>query len=270
MIAARTKPLMQGSATPRTGRLIINADDWGRDREVTDRTLDCILCGSLSSVSAMVFMTDSERAADIARQRGIDAGLHLNFTTPFSTPGTRSRLLDHHNRVAGYLRGSRLAQAVFHPGLVPSFEYLVAAQLDEFGRLYGKAPGRLDGHHHMHLCANVVLARLLPPSTIVRRNFSFQAGEKSIGNRIYRSVIDRILARRHRLTDFFFSLEPLAPPERLQRIFDLSRRFVVEVENHACEPAEYLFLTHGGIRELVGDCPIAPRFEIGWSGKAQR
>src|SRR5579863_9771612 len=56
--------------------LIVNADDWGWDRETTDRTLNCFLEGSLSSVSAMVFMQDSERAARLARQHGIDAGLH--------------------------------------------------------------------------------------------------------------------------------------------------------------------------------------------------
>jgi hypothetical protein len=270
MIAARTEVSMQGSAASRTGLLIINADDWGYDREKTDRTLDCIARGTVSSVSAMVFMADSERAADIARERGIDAGLHLNFTTPFFASHTHSRLLDHRNRVATYLRRNRLAQAVFHPGLIGSFEYLMAAQIEEFARLYGRAPGRLDGHHHMHLSANIVLAGLLPTGAIVRRNFSFQAGEKSLGNRIYRSVIDRILARRHRLTDFFFALQPVAPPERLQRIFDLSHQFVVEVETHAYEPAEYSLLTTGGIRELAGDCPIAPRFHVGCSGKAPR
>ena len=48
--------------------LIINADDWGRDNETTDRSLDCVLRGSVSSVSAMMFMEDSERAAGIARR----------------------------------------------------------------------------------------------------------------------------------------------------------------------------------------------------------
>jgi predicted glycoside hydrolase/deacetylase ChbG (UPF0249 family) len=66
-----------------SGALIINADDWGRSRETTDRTLECWERGSISSVSAMVFMEDSVRAAALARERGIDTGLHLNFTTPF-------------------------------------------------------------------------------------------------------------------------------------------------------------------------------------------
>ena len=45
---------------------------------------------------------------------------------------------------------------VYHPGLASSFEYVVKAQLEEYERLYGAPANRVDGHHHMHLCANVV------------------------------------------------------------------------------------------------------------------
>jgi predicted glycoside hydrolase/deacetylase ChbG (UPF0249 family) len=253
-------PSAEGSEQSRTGALIVNADDWGQDRDTTDRTLDCVRCGSVSSVSAMMFMKDSERAAAIAREQRIDAGLHLNFTTPFSAPGIPGKLAGHQQRVSKYLLRYRLSQVLFHPGLIRSFEYVVSAQRNEFTRLYGREPDRLDGHHHMHLCANVLLGGLMPPGTVVRRNFSFQPGEKSIGNRFYRHVVDRALARRHRLTDLFFSLQPLAPSGRLERIFARARRFVVEVETHPLNPAEYCFLTEGRIFGLAGDCPIAPCF----------
>ena len=69
----------------------------------------------MSSVSAMVFMEDSGRAAEIALERGIDAGLHLNFTTPFSGP-TSPMLIEHQRRIGAYLLGHRLAQVIFHPG----------------------------------------------------------------------------------------------------------------------------------------------------------
>jgi YdjC-like protein len=245
----------------RGGSLIVNADDWGRDRETTDRTLECILAGAVSSVSAMVFMEDSDRSAAIANERGIDAGLHLNFTTPFSG-GVPSRLAEHHERVARYLGRHRFAQTLFHPGLIRSFEYVVAAQCAEFTRVYGREPGRLDGHHHMHLCSNVLLGRLLPPGTVVRRNFSFRSKERSFGNRIYRRLVDRALARRHRLTDCFFSLTPLAPSDRLKRIFRLARSFVVELETHPVNPVEYSFLTNSGISSLDSNCHIASCFNV--------
>ncbi len=252
-----------GTDQPRTGALIVNADDWGRDTETTDRTFDCIRCGTVSSVSAMVFMEDSERAAAIARNHGIDAGLHLNLTLSFSAPGIRPRLAEYQKRTSQYLHRRRLSQALFHPGLTQSFAYVVAAQLDEFSRLYGQKPDRVDGHHHMHLCANVLFGGLLPTGTIARRNFSFQPGEKGVANRFYRRVVDCALGRHHRLTDFFFSIEPLEPPERLKRIFELSERFVVEVETHPRDPSEYAFLTGDGIRSLLGSRAVSPRYDAG-------
>ena len=246
------------SDATRPGLLIVNADDWGRDCETTDRILECTLRGAVSSVSAMVFMEDSDRAATLAREHGIDAGLHLNFTTSLSAPAVPPRLLERLGQVAHYLRRHRLAGAVFNPALVRSFEYLVAVQIDEYHRIYGRDAERLDGHHHMHLCANVLLQRLLPRGTIVRRNFTFEAGEKGLCNRTYRKAVDRSLARRHRLRDFFFSLPPL-DSGRLKRIYSLAQRFVVEVETHPVQPNEYRYLAGGEIFKQIGGVPIASR-----------
>ena len=257
---SQTEPLL---AQPRgvavsTGLLIVNADDWGLDPLTTDRTLDCTRSGTVSSVSAMVFMADSERAAVIARERGIEAGLHLNLTASFSASTCPGRLIERQKEVARYLGRHRLSQVVFHPGLVRAFEYVVAAELDEFRRLYGTEPDRVDGHHHMHLCTNVVLAGLLPSGTLVRRNFSFQPGEKGLVNSLYRKFVDRMLLRRHRLVDFFFDLSPLEPSSRLQRIFSLARQFVVEVETHPVRQDEYRFLTEGELLRRTVGVRIAP------------
>jgi hypothetical protein len=260
MVPGSFDPSGQRTEVPRAGLLIVNADDWGRDRDNTSRTLDCIRQRTVSSVSAMVFMEDSERAANIAREGSIDAGLHLNFTTPFSGPRVPTRLIEHQRRLSRYLLRHKFASVVFYPWLTRSFEYVVAAQLDEFGRLYGAKPDRIDGHHHMHLCANVLLGKLLPEGTIVRRNFSFQPGEKSLSNRLYRGGVDRTLARRHRLVDLFFSLEPLEPAARLQRIFSCAHQFVVEVETHPVNPDEYRLLQSGEILRRGGDVPIATHF----------
>lgn len=242
------------------GSLIVNADDWGRDIETTDRILECVTIGTVSSTSAMVFMKDSERAADLARERGVDCGLHLNFTMRFSAPDCPSRLREHQERVIRYLRRNRLAQAVYHPGLASSFKYVAAAQIEEFERIFGGTPRRLDGHHHMHLCANVLFGGLLPAGTMVRRSFFFRPSEKSRINRLYRGAIDRALANRHRLTDYFFSLTPLEPQSRIDEIFSIAQRSVVEVETHPVNPEEYGFLTSGEILRRTGDLQIARGF----------
>lgn len=249
------------SVLSRTGVLIINADDWGRDVETTNSILKCVQHGTVSSTSAMVFMEDSDRAAALAREFGVDTGLHLNFTTGFSAPVTAG-LVEHHERVARFLLRNRLSQVVYHPGLVNSFEYLVAAQLEEFRRIYGDGPRRIDGHHHMHLCANVMFRGLLPSGTIVRRNFSIQPGEQVGVKRLYRRFVDYMLERRHRLTDFFFSLPPFEPAARLNHIFAMANNSTVELETHPVNAKEYQFLTGGDIRRWTGELPIASHFTL--------
>jgi len=246
----------------KSGALILNADDWGRDRENTHRIYECIRRRTVSSTSAMVFMEDSERAAALALENQIDAGLHLNFTTPYSTPDCSKQGLEQQRKLVVYLNRHAMAQVVFHPGLVRAFEYVVRAQINEFTRLYGALPQRIDGHHHMHLCANVLYSKLLPAGTLARRNFSFQAGEKGLLNRMYRKAIDRKLARRHRMADYLFSLPPLEPRARLERIRALALQNAVEVETHPINPDEYAFLTEGDAERWAADLPIAPRFSV--------
>jgi hypothetical protein len=256
-----TDSSVEHRSIPTSGRLIINADDWGHSTETTNRIIECVDRGTISSVSAMVFMEDSERAAGLAKQSGIDAGLHLNFTTPLSAANCPTRLLERQREIADHLLRHPLARVVYHPGLAHSFEYVVAAQLNEFCRLYGRPPARIDGHHHQHLCGNVLFAGLMPHGTIVRRNFFFQTGEKSFFNRFYRRFIDRLLARRHPLVDFLFLLPPIEP-DRLRYICSLASRYVVELETHPVKPNEYRFLAGGEISRYLGEVRISAGFDV--------
>jgi hypothetical protein len=112
----------------------------------------------------------------------------------------------------------------------------------------------------MHLCANVLLGELMPEGTLARRNFSFAPGEKSWINRFYRKSVDRQLKRRHRLVDYLFSLAPVEPADRLQRIVSLARHAVVELETHPVNPDEYRFLTRGETLSEIAALPPSPRF----------
>lgn len=244
-------------ADAKIGALIINADDWGRDEKTTNRTLSCIEQGVLSSVSAMVFMKDSERAASLARERGIDSGLHLNLDTPFTSPGCSSELLEHQRKLMGFLR-HWFARPIFHPGLKQSFDYLISAQFDEYERLYGERPKRVDGHHHVHLAANVLLSRHLPAGTILRTHFSYQAGEK-FRNRLFRAYTRTAVSGRYRTADCLYALLPIEV-ERLRHIITAAKRSVVEIETHPVNQVEFEFLTGGAFFELLGDCRPASSF----------
>lgn len=236
--------------------VVVNADDWGRDVPTTDRMLECARHGAISSVSAMVFMEDSERAAALAREQGTDAGLHLNFTMPFTGKNCSGRIKEEQAKLMRFLSRHRYALTIYHPGLAGTFDYVVKAQLEEYEKQYGAPARRLDGHQHMHLCTNVIVQKLLPVGTIVRRNFTFEASEKGWMNRVYRHWQDRRLAKRHAMTDYFFDLIPLEP-QRLQRIGELARHHDVEIEAHVIHNEQYEFLMAGELSRLSGGAAVA-------------
>lgn len=231
--------------------LFVNADDWGRDKGTTDKILACCRNGNVNGVSAMTFMKDAERAAELARENALDTGLHLNLTLEFDGGIVNTALREHHRRVTTYLGTRKANQVLFNSALKRSFDHVFRAQWDEFCRLYGRQPDRLDGHHHMHLCMNMLLPNRYPKGLRVRRNFSFRAGEKGFANRFYRRLVDSWLTSRFRCTDFFFSLSPIEP-ERIRRILSLSKSASVELMVHPAMDDEFHFLS-GDRPELTAE-----------------
>jgi len=209
----------------------------------------------------MVFMEDSERAAGLAQQHGVDAGLHLNLTTPFTSRKCPDRMRSQQEKVARFLRFHRLAQVLYHPGLVTPFDYLVRTQFDEFERIYGFQPRRVDGHHHMHLSANVLRQKLIPEGIIVRPNFSFARGENGWLNRLYRRRQDRALARRYRIADFFFALRPM-DTARIADILGLANHFDVEIVTHPVNREEYEFLMGRGLARCLEGVVIGRGYRL--------
>ena len=221
--------------------LIINADDWGRSQAETDAALDCYKNGRITSVSAMVFMRDSERAAELAKANQIDVGLHLNFSESFTGNHSSKALIDNH-RIALFLTRNKYAPLLYNPFLREEFACSCQAQLEEFVRLFGQLPSHLDGHHHMHLCANILLSKVIPAGMKMRRNFSFWPGEKSPFNRAYRGLVDRWLARKYRLPDYFFDLSQCMRKNKFDRVLTLAKSGNVELMTHPvlCSELEYL------------------------------
>ena len=222
--------------------LIINADDWGRSRMETDAALLCFQHGAITRVSAMVFMEDSERAADVAKNCGVDVGLHVNLTEAFVTGVPSSAVVDAHSRTSRFLKSSKYAQLLYHPLLREAFHHTYQAQADEFLRLYGRAPAHVDGHQHMHLCANMLADTIIPVGQTVRRNFSFKSGEKGWLNRNYRRMSDWWLKRRYRVTDYFFAVSSAFNNAALNRIISLAKSSTVELMTHPVVEAEYTLL----------------------------
>src|SRR5205807_5234886 len=231
--------------------LIINADDFGRSPAETEAALQCYKAGRIRSVSAMVFMSDSERAAELASANGLDVGLHLNFTEPFTDGSCPENLRHCQDRIISFLRRNKYAQIVYNPWLRREFAYSYSAQATEFERLFGKTPSHIDGHHHMHLCANLLFSDMIPPGTKLRRNFSFWPGEKSLSNRTYRRLVDRWLARRYRLADYFFDLTQCREGKKLHRVAALAKSSNVEIMTHPIANGEEEYLMSDDFQAIL-------------------
>jgi chitin disaccharide deacetylase len=199
----------------------------------------------------MMFMKDSERSAELALENSMDTGLHLNFTSEFTGSVPSMKLKEAHQKIASFLLRNKYALLLYNPLLKNAFAYVYKSQHDEFIRLYNRIPNHIDGHHHMHLCTNMILDHIIPDNYRVRRNFSFNRGEKSVLNRLYRQVVDRILSKHYICTDFFFSIEPISDLSHLKRILNLSDAYLVELMVHPGLTQEYDFLMSEDYYQMI-------------------
>jgi predicted glycoside hydrolase/deacetylase ChbG (UPF0249 family) len=241
------------------GLLIVNADDWGYDSETTNAIGDCFDAGGLSSTTAMVYMEDSERAVEESRSRpGLGVGLHLNLVEEFSDPATPAAVRERQRRFIEYFRVLRLRRWVYDPRIRDEVNRLVADQFERFHELYGRPPTHLDGHHHCHLSANVLLSPAVPRGMKIRNALS-DAHRPSPVTDALRAARDRLIHRRFDTTDHLFSVVSVWPPlggggtvDRLA----LAKSSSVEVMVHPAFADEYPELTSDRWREALAGVPL--------------
>lgn len=231
--------------------LIINADDFGRNTLATDNILRCFQLGLVTSASAMMFMENSEFSSTAALERGLDIGMHVNFTTPFDGNLRNTKLQEYQSQIAKFLLKNRYCSVMYHPLLKNQFNYVYNAQYDEFIRLYNKIPSHVDGHHHMHLCANMLIGKIIPDKIKVRPSFTFYVGEKNILNRFYRRCVDAWLINKYQCVDYFFSIEPINQELRLKKIVNLAKVFNVELMVHPERKHEVEYMMQDEYRHLI-------------------
>lgn len=236
--------------------LIVNADDWGGWKNATDAILACLRAGRISSVSAMVYMEDAERAAIIASDIGLDVGLHINLDQPFTGVIRQRTVPAAHERVSRFLRRSKYAQLIYNPLLRADFRVVYEAQVAEFCRLYGRSPSHFDGHHHMHLCANMIFDKIIPRGQMVRRSFSYRPDQREFLRRAYRRLVDRRLESRFTVTDYFFALSQWLDRERFAHVVSLAQHETVELLTHPEKPAEFARLMSDDYLADIGGLKI--------------
>jgi len=193
------------------GLLIVNADDLGLDPTSTDAILDCFHAGAISSATALVWMKDSDRAAEVARAAGLPVGLHLNLIEPFSGTEVPEPVAATQRRVAARLRRSTVGARLYHRAWSADFERCISDQLSRFHELYGRAPTHVDGHQHMHLVPNALLARALGPVRRYRRPVNRRPTESRAHKRAFNAALARAMRPRFVTTERCFSIRALDP-----------------------------------------------------------
>jgi hypothetical protein len=254
----------QLAETPRL--TIVNADDWGYDAESTDRTLECLLAGRITSVSALVLMADSARAARLAHAHSfMPVGLHLNLTEPYDGTSVPLAVCERQRRVARYFAAHRSFRWVYNPLLRTAVRDVVKDQLAAFYAVYSRAPDHLDSHHHVHISPNVLLDGDLPVGVPVRRSFTFLPGEKSLLNRSVRRTMSAFVERAHPTTDYFFDIAMLSAVARIDDV----ARYTVELMTHPAWARDYQLLMSDEWASIIAKLRLGTYAELEWPRKVR-
>jgi chitin disaccharide deacetylase len=205
--------------------LIVNADDLGLDRKSTDAILECFAKGRITSATAMVWMADSERASGASGEAALPVGLHLNLSEPYTSADVPAAARERQARLASRFSGRwlRLRRWIFDPALRSDVETCISEQLDAFRTLYGYRPTHVDGHNHLQVSPNVLLAGALPRGTLLRGPLEAPSGVLASAPRAARRWLQ---LRRFPSTDYCFDFA-----ER-ERALELARRAAVELVVH--------------------------------------
>ena len=236
------------------GLLIVNADDWGLTPGDTDAIADCADAGTITSATAMMWMSDSDRAAELARHRQLALGLHLNLIEPFSAPDVPPRVAATQRRVIEHVGRGGLFAHPYRRSWAADFERCVDDQLARFHELYGVAPTHFDGHRHMHLVANAMFARPLAPLARCRRPVNRFAHESRLDKRVARVLLGVAVRSRFTTTRWCFSIRPMAPSfggPGLAATLAVAAKDSVEVIAHPGQPEELALLQSPAWREVV-------------------
>jgi chitin disaccharide deacetylase len=242
--------------------LIINADDWGMDAITTDKIMECFTEERITTTTAMVFMHDSERAAALALEHNLEVGLHLNFTRPFDAKNATGKLRDAQGRLVRFFAGNRYNRMLYHPFIVKDVRDCFNAQIAEFVRLYHSEPTHIDGHHHIHLCTNLLLSRAIPSRYKIRKGVSFEPGQRSLINRMYRNIVNEIVERKHPVVDRFFILDEVLMRSGIHDITSLANRCDVELCVHPGTPEDFRYLMGGYYHGALSTAKIGRYSEL--------
>ena len=123
-------------------KVIINADDFGHSKGITDGIIYAFKNGVVTSTTAMCNMPYIEYARDLANEnKDLGIGIHLTLTVGKSL--TKNKTLVDEN---GYFYKSNRKRDIDETEVYDEYK----AQIEKFIKVFGKLPTHIDSHHHFH------------------------------------------------------------------------------------------------------------------------
>ena len=160
MTKTAERPRSGNLRTAKVRRLIVNADDFGFNREITDGIVESHRNGIVTSTTLMINMPAAEYAVEKAKQLPeLSVGLHVNLTAgqPLSDPSEIPSLVTDDGTFHDQQTFFRRANAC-------KFD---SAQLElemrrQFQRIQdlGLTPTHADSHHHAASCVQPFFIKL--------------------------------------------------------------------------------------------------------------
>ena len=194
-------------------RLIVNADDFGLTRGITDTILETIDGGALNGVSVVPNGEAFEYArAALAGRRKVRVAAHLNLIEgrPAASPTAIPALLK-----AGRLQNSfqslwlryGKASSVERRGLTEQVRAELSAQLRRFSETFGGEAVHVDSHQHVHMVpfvfdtlvdlasAHRIRSIRIPREPPVLPRTIAELGQSLSANAVKHALLNRLSAR---------------------------------------------------------------------------
>lgn len=244
--------------------LIVNADDFGWNRGATDLTAECFAARQITSTTALMYMEDSDRAAELALTRDFPVGLHLNLSDPFTADAIPEPVRERQAAACRIFGGAGLRKRswTYDPRIRGLVEGAIRDQLERFRALYGREPTHVDGHNHVQVCPNVITARALDGQKMRDALWSYPSTRSAMG--VARAARRALTARGHLTTRYFLDIAELhrdAPAELTARI-GLAARTSVEVMCHPGFGHELEALRSAAWGEAIEAAPLGSYREL--------
>lgn len=212
-----------------TMRVIINADDCGKNEQVNCHIKKAIEAGKLTSTTIMANMSDVEGALQLYEEyfKQISFGIHLNLTE--GEPLLKSKKL----LEFGYY-SEHDGEMVFDGEKAEYFRYKILPR-DIRDEIYkelsaqvnllqkgGAILSHIDSHHHIHTCFSLidVIAQLSKDFNLykIRRIRNYVPRSFSFYGRQAWATFSYIKNRQYVMTDFFAIFKEFFEKERISQL----------------------------------------------------